>query len=195
MKNYEISFYYQGYKFRDVVRANSAEDAKDWFEYYDSDNKVICVTETDEKESFTAPEDWREQRQAKWDEMRKNAHETTPEEEAAMIEELYEGLECDDVRNSLKDLDPAYYHKTSKNEYQVPEELRDLCYWFADSGYCILGVPKCFENEGAMWDYEVPIPAKYVLEKGWKKYGDYIIVDVPYDDETGLVVDEKYDEY
>jgi hypothetical protein len=46
-----------------------------------------------------------------------------------------------------------------------------------------------------MDDYELPVPVKYVLEKGYKKEGDYVIVDAPYELPYGLMVEDEYTEY
>ena len=36
---------------------------------------------------------------------------------------------------------------------------------------------------------------KYVLEKGYTKWGDYIVCEVPYNNVCGLMVPEEYQEY
>ncbi len=56
MKNYKLSYIYDGYRFWDVIRAESMEDAKEWFEHEDSDRKVYGITETDEFPSHTVTE-------------------------------------------------------------------------------------------------------------------------------------------
>ena len=50
---------------------------------------------------------------------------------------------------------------------------------------------------GKPWDYEVPIPAKYVVATGWTKsedYEDYLVVNVPYG-ELGIEVDNRFAEW
>lgn len=101
------------------------------------------------------------------------------------------------MRKSLEDLDQRFVKKVDSYP-GLPEELKEYCYYLTDSGYCIMAIPERLlkEHFGSMdlWQYECPVPAKYVLEKGWKHFEEYIVVDVPYNSETGLEVD-GYDEY
>lgn len=102
------------------------------------------------------------------------------------------------MRKSLQDLSPNFVRKV--DDYPgLPEDLREYCYHLSDSGYVIMAVVKSLIDDMGdrwePWELEVGIPVRYVLEKGWEKYEDYIIVDAPYDHNLGLVVDEKYSEY
>ena len=83
---------------------------------------------------------------------------------------------------------------------EMPEELKHLHYYVADTGHAIMAVPKCFEGAakaGKYWEYEVPLPVKYVIEKGWEKIDgtDAVTVDVEYDDMLGVMVPDGSDEF
>ena len=79
----------------------------------------------------------------------------------------------------------------------LPDELKPYHVYLTDSGHNILCVPKEYADkvQGEPWDYEAPVPVKYVIEKGYEIKVGYIVVDVPYDKDLGIVTDEKYDEY
>lgn len=102
------------------------------------------------------------------------------------------------MRRSLRDLNPNMVKKI--DDYPgLPDELKEYCYWLADAGYVIMAIPAALMDKA--WHamepemYEVGIPVKYVLEKGYRKWEEYIVVDAPYNSEIGLVVDERYTEY
>lgn len=63
MKNYKLTFKFDGYRFYDVVSANTSEEAKKWFEHHEEGAVVFDVEETTEEPSFTAqpiPPVWKE---------------------------------------------------------------------------------------------------------------------------------------
>ena len=102
------------------------------------------------------------------------------------------------MRKSLEDLNQSMIRKVD-NYPGLPEELKEYCYWLADAGYSIMAIPEVFikEHFGSMelWQYECPVPVRYVLEKGYKFFEEYVVVDVSYNDEWGLEVDEAYVDY
>ena len=81
----------------------------------------------------------------------------------------------------------------------LPELLVEYHVYVVDSGHCICAIPKplfgAALSSGEPWMYEVPIPARYVLHTGWERHGEYLVVDVPYDDIFGVEVDERQHEY
>ena len=79
----------------------------------------------------------------------------------------------------------------------IPADLVSHHVYILDSGHSIMCVLKQHWDEAKDIpdDYEVPVPVKYVLEKGYEINGDYIIVDAPYDSDTGLNVPDEYSEY
>lgn len=100
------------------------------------------------------------------------------------------------MRKSLEDI----MHMVSKKPYHkvMPKELEPYHYFLLDSGHCIMCVLERHLDEAketCMDDYEIPIPIKYVLEKGYRIINGYIIVDADYDDSFGLNVDVKYYEF
>ena len=102
------------------------------------------------------------------------------------------------MRKSLQDLNPAHIRKVD-DYHGLPGELTEYCYWISDSGYSIMAVPEVLlkEHFGDMelWQYEVPMPVRYVLEKGWKFFEGYVIVVADYDDEIGLRIEGEYYDY
>lgn len=103
-----------------------------------------------------------------------------------------------DMRKSLEDLNPDMIRKV--DDYPgLPEELKEYCYWLPDSGYSIMAIPETLikEHFGDMelWNYEVPMPVKYVLEKGWKFFEGHVCVLVDYSKEVGVMIDDEYCEY
>ena len=87
-----------------------------------------------------------------------------------------------------------------KDNYpNLPSELEPFAYYYLDGGHCICAVPECFLEEAKakhnLDDYEVPIPVKFVLEKGYRIIDNHVICDAPYDDELGLITPETYSEY
>lgn len=86
----------------------------------------------------------------------------------------------------------------SKTYPNLPEELQPYQYYHMDAGYVIMAVPltllKKMKAGEALDDYEVGIPAKYVLEKGYTIRDDgYVIVDVPYDSFIGIKIPDGYE--
>ena len=61
-----------------------------------------------------------------------------------------------------------------------------------------MSIPQCLfidAKENGYDDYDVPLPVRYVLEKGYKIIDNRVIVDVPYDNMLGAMVDDKYNEF
>lgn len=87
------------------------------------------------------------------------------------------------MRKSLQDI--AHMVKDVPYPKQLPDEISHLHCYISDSGHCILCIPKVFmpRISSGFSEYEVPLPVRYVLEKGWEPVEgtDAICVDVPYD--------------
>lgn len=81
----------------------------------------------------------------------------------------------------------------------LPQELKAYHCYLTDAGHCISAIPRVLypeaESTGNFDGYECPVPVKYVLEKGYEKRGDYLIIDVPYNQRLGLTVDDRYTEF
>jgi len=100
------------------------------------------------------------------------------------------------MRGSMRDFDPRLYRKIGYPG--LPEELEEYSYYLSDSGYCLMCIPECFEEEawpGSQDGYELALPTRYVLEKGYRIRDGYLVVDVPYSDEMGAMVPDGYDEF
>lgn len=100
------------------------------------------------------------------------------------------------MRKSLQDI--AYMVHNKPYPKELPKKLKQYHYYIADSGHSIMCVLQMHLEEAKktnMDDYEIPVPVKYVLEKGYEIIDGYVIVDAAYNLDTGLIVDEKYSEY
>ena len=79
----------------------------------------------------------------------------------------------------------------------LPGELKPYHVYLADCGHSILCVLKTHlvSATGQMDEYEVPVPVKYVMERGYHMKDGYVIVEAEYDETLGLVVDDEYYEW
>ncbi len=101
----------------------------------------------------------------------------------------YESL---NVRKSVFDMQVI----TLQNEYpgELPEELKKFHYCFSHEGHVLMVIPRNYLEKaletGELDDYEIQIPVKYVLEKGYEfveGHPNYIVGNFDYDDEQGMV--------
>ena len=105
------------------------------------------------------------------------------------------------VRKSVFDMQVL----TLDNEYEgeLPEELKKFHYYFAQEGHVLMVIPRNYLQTaletGDLDDYEIQIPVKYVLEKGYEFVEDnfnYIVGNFDYDDELQKVdVPDEYYEH
>lgn len=102
------------------------------------------------------------------------------------------------MRRSLQDL-PAYMVREDSRYPGLPEELKPFAYYVMDAGHSVMAVPLCIWQEavsnGDPDMYEVPVPTKYILERGYAMKEGHVVADVPYNSMFGLEVEEKYTEY
>lgn len=80
----------------------------------------------------------------------------------------------------------------------LPAQLKPFHTYLRDCGHSLMCIPKQFVkaiSSGRAYMYEVPIPVKYVMEKGFELIDGYLVVDVSYDRMLGVIVEESYDEY
>ena len=87
-----------------------------------------------------------------------------------------------------------------KKEYPgLSDELERFHYYYPDCGHVIMAIPETLfpeaEKSGEFYEYEVPFPVRYVLEKGYRKHNGFLICDGEYSNEIGLMVPEKYTEW
>ena len=86
---------------------------------------------------------------------------------------------------------------------EMPEELIPFHYYFAHEGHVIMIIPRNYLDvaleTGELDDYEIQIPVKYVLEKGYsfvEGHPNYIVGNFDYDDELQRVdVPDDYYEH
>lgn len=101
------------------------------------------------------------------------------------------------MRDSLKDI--AFMLKNIPYPKELPDDISHLHCYVSDGGHSILAVPQPLMDEakGRYTLYEVPLPVKYVLEKGWQHIDDTdcIAVDVPYNNTFGAEVPDGYEEF
>lgn len=93
---------------------------------------------------------------------------------------------------------PGNLFRCNRYHRDLPDELQVHYEYLLDAGHSIVCVLEKHIEEAlaeGMSLYQVPVPVKYVLEHGYRVEQGYIIVDAPYDEFLGLVVDEKYTEY
>lgn len=87
----------------------------------------------------------------------------------------------------------------------LPKELEPFACYIPDSGNCILCIPECLlteaKEDGDLNQFEVPVPYRYVLAKGYRmiENNQFVVCDVKYDNMMGVVVppeyEDDYDEY
>ena len=84
----------------------------------------------------------------------------------------------------------------------LPPELEKFHYYFSHEGHVLMVIPRNYLKialeSGDLDDYEIQIPVKYVLEKGYEfveGHLDYIVGNFDYDDELqkGDVPAEYYE--
>lgn len=96
------------------------------------------------------------------------------------------------IRKSVFDMQVM----TLDDEYpgDMPEELKPFHYDIVREGHCLMIIPRNYLQkaleEDDLDDYEIEIPVKYVLEKGYRfveGHENYIVGEFDYDDELGRV--------
>ena len=105
------------------------------------------------------------------------------------------------IRKSVYDMQVM----TLDNPYpgDLPKELEKFHYCFSHDGHVLMVRPRNYLDialaSGELDDYEIQIPVKYVLEKGYKfvdGHLNYIVGNFDYDDELQRVdVPTEYYEY
>lgn len=102
------------------------------------------------------------------------------------------------MRKSLDDIKHMIIQ--SKRYPDLPSELKPYYAYITDCGHSIMAIPKVLfaRHKGSaedLWQFEVPVPVKYIQSHVYYIYEGYIIVDLPYDEAFGVEIDEKYEEY
>ncbi len=114
------------------------------------------------------------------------------------VEDLPFDFDSLNVRKSVFDMQVM----TLDNAYEgyLPEELKKFHYYFAKEGHVLMVIPRNYLDTaletGELDDYEIQIPVKFVLEKGYEfveGHLNYIVGNFDYNDELQMV--EVPDEY
>lgn len=81
----------------------------------------------------------------------------------------------------------------------LPQSLQSWYCYTGDGGHCIVCVLTChyqqYQKHDDFTDYLIPVPVKTVLRQGYQEINGYIVVDLPYDQDTGLVFPDGDDEW
>ena len=85
--------------------------------------------------------------------------------------------------------------KTKSYPRQLPPELAAWYCYPEDAGHSIVCVLKQhYQPDTDLTDRLIPVPVKSV-QRGYEVKGSYIIVDLPYDSNLGLITPPEDDEY
>lgn len=105
--------------------------------------------------------------------------------------------EIEEIIKETEKMD-AYMTRPYKYKGFLPSELKKHHVYYIDGGHgikCVLNNHLAEALKTDMRIYLVPVPVKYVLEKGYRIINGYVVCDAPYDKFVGLIVEEKYREY
>lgn len=89
-----------------------------------------------------------------------------------------------------------YLKKGMKYPGGLPPELEKWYCYTIDRGHSILSILRVHYQEGMVFkDYLVPCPVKAVLAKGYEIKNGFVVADLPYSNEVGLMTDPEFDEF
>lgn len=131
-----------------------------------------------------------------------------PQEYVDRLQEIYHAfsteslvmrstMACEDTLKPINEPGTLPKSETDKLIAQVPKEIRFAYTYNSETGHSILAIPSCFaeKSKGREMDYLVPMPMRYVLEKGYVLRDGYLYVDVKYDPVFGADIPEEYFDY
>lgn len=77
----------------------------------------------------------------------------------------------------------------------LPSKLQEWYAYCSDGGHCIVCCLKSdYKADGDLTNYLLPVPVKSVL-RGYETLRGYVVVDLPYSIDYGLVVPKDDDEF
>ncbi|MBU1014781.1 MAG: hypothetical protein KKG99_17440 [Bacteroidetes bacterium] len=86
----------------------------------------------------------------------------------------------------------GYLKPGMKYNSPLPPELSEWYCYTIDGGHNILSILKIhYQDDMVFTDYLVPCPVKAVLEKGYEIKNGFVVVDLPYSKELGVIIDGK----
>lgn len=102
------------------------------------------------------------------------------------------------LRKSLEDI--AFAVRDVPYPRPLPKDVEHLHCYVTDQGHCLLAIPEVLlvgADRANLWMYEVPMPVRFVLKKGYRHIPDtdHIAVSVPYDPTFGTRVPDGYEEF
>ncbi len=78
---------------------------------------------------------------------------------------------------------------------QLSSQLQEWYAYCSDGGHCIVCCLKAdYKPEGDLTDYLLPVPVKSVLQD-YELHRGYVVVDLPYSSEIGLITPREDDEF
>lgn len=100
--------------------------------------------------------------------------------------------ETDIIDQCLKGL----CNKSMRYHSSLPPELAKWYCYTIDGGHSILAILKAhYKDDMVFTDYLLPCPVKAVLSTNYEIKNGYVVVDLPYSTEVGLMTEPKYDEF
>lgn len=80
--------------------------------------------------------------------------------------------------------------------HRLPEELASWYCYLTDSGHSIAIIPESlFNTTGNLADLLCPAPVRTVLHVGWRIHDGFVVADIPYDSQVGLLAPEEDTEH
>ena len=90
---------------------------------------------------------------------------------------------------------PDFSHDEIPDDISIDELIRTRGEYVADTeSICVFCIPNQFKEEAQDFpsDYLVPIPQRYLREKGFTVENGYVYVDVNYSEDFGVDIPDKY---
>jgi hypothetical protein len=100
-----------------------------------------------------------------------------------------------ETQELVRQLSGAYYVADKSYHSDLPGELHPWYVYLSDCGHnivCILA--RDYQENGELTKFLLPVPVKTVLRDYQIKNG-YVVVDLPYSSEEGLLISEEDDEF
>jgi hypothetical protein len=100
-----------------------------------------------------------------------------------------------ETQELVRQLSGAYYVENKSYYTDLPMEVRPWYVYLSDCGHnivCILA--RDYQEETELTKFLLPVPVKTVLRDYQIKNG-YVVVDLPYNSEEGLLIAEEDDEF
>lgn len=100
-----------------------------------------------------------------------------------------------ETQELVRQLSGAYYVADKSYYSDLPREVKPWYVYLSDCGHnivCILA--RDYQEDKELTQFLIPVPVKTVLRDYQIKNG-YVVVDLPYNSEEGLLISEEDDEF